>query len=114
MTRFIHWRKMTWAIAAWSVAMLAWMIGVLVTGGAADCGTDFGSSSTFLTKQACIDASSGHLWKAFALIPSLWLLGLVALSVTWFMTRPLWRHGHGFRFRRLRSVETPWIERNVR
>jgi hypothetical protein len=27
MTRFLHWRKMTWAILLWSVAMTAWMIG---------------------------------------------------------------------------------------
>jgi hypothetical protein len=27
MTRFLHWRKMTWAILLGSVAMAAWMIG---------------------------------------------------------------------------------------
>ena len=30
-------------------------------------------------------------------------LGVVALCVTWFQSRPLWRVGHGARFRRLRS-----------
>jgi len=29
MTNFLHWRKMTWALLAWSAAMTAW----LVTGG---------------------------------------------------------------------------------
>jgi hypothetical protein len=24
MTNFLHWRKMTWALLAWSAAMLAW------------------------------------------------------------------------------------------
>jgi hypothetical protein len=71
MTRFLHWRKMTWAILLWSVAMTAW----LIAGGAA--------------------------------VPSflLWSFGTVVLTVVWFVTRPLWRHGHGFRFRRLRSPD---------
>jgi hypothetical protein len=35
-------------------------------------------------------------------------LGLVVLSVIWFMTRPLWLQGHGPRLRRMRSVEIPF------
>jgi hypothetical protein len=26
MTKFLHWRKMTWAIVFWSVAMIVWVI----------------------------------------------------------------------------------------
>jgi hypothetical protein len=26
MTRFLYWRKMTWAILVWSVAVIVWMI----------------------------------------------------------------------------------------
>jgi len=26
MTRFLHWRKMTWAILLWSVAATGWLI----------------------------------------------------------------------------------------
>ncbi len=26
MTRFLHWRKMTWAILFWSAAMIVWVI----------------------------------------------------------------------------------------
>ena len=72
MTRFLHWRKMTWAILLWSVAMTAWVIagGAVVT--------------NFL----------------------LWSFGFALLSLIWFMSRPLWRHGHGLRFRRLRSPDT--------
>lgn len=107
MTRFRHWRKMTWAIAVWSGGMLTWLIWALLAGsGAANCSADFGATSAFLTKQECLDASSGGLSSSLALIPSLWLLGFVVLCVTWFMTRPLWRQGHGIRLRRLRSVET--------
>jgi hypothetical protein len=35
-------------------------------------------------------------------------LGLVILSVIWFVTMPLWRQGHGLRLRRMRSVEVPF------
>jgi hypothetical protein len=71
MTRFLHWRKMTWAIVLWSVATTAW----LIAGG--------------------------------AVIPSflLWSFGAIVLTLVWFITRPLWRHGHGVRIRRLRSAD---------
>ena len=69
MTRFLRWRKMTWAILLGSVAMLAWMIG----GG------------------------------TVVPILALWSAGLLVLTVVWFMSRPLWRHGHGARIRRLRA-----------
>ena len=69
MTRFVHWRKMTWVILFWGVAMTAWLI------------------------------ASG------AVVPSLlmWSFGTVLLTMLWFLTRPLWRQGRGFRIRRLRS-----------
>lgn len=72
MTRFLHWRKMTWAILLWSVAMTAW----LIAGGAV--------VTSFL----------------------LWSFGTVLLTVVWFVSRPVWRQGHGLRFRRLRSPDT--------
>jgi hypothetical protein len=69
MTRFLHWRKMTWAILLGSTLMIAWMIG----GG------------------------------GLVLISALWAVGLVVMTVLWFMSRPLWRQGHGMRLRRLSS-----------
>jgi hypothetical protein len=72
MTRFLRWRKMTWAILLGSMAMIAWMIG----GG------------------------------TVVLISALWSVGAVVLIIVWFMSRPLWRQGHGARIRRLRSPET--------
>jgi uncharacterized membrane protein YdjX (TVP38/TMEM64 family) len=69
MTRFLRWRKMTWAILLGSAAMTAWMIG----GG------------------------------AVVTISVLWSFGIVVLTIVWFMSRPLWRQGHGARIRRLRS-----------
>jgi hypothetical protein len=41
----------------------------------------------------------------FVLISALWLAGLLVMTVVWFMSRPLWRQGHGARVRRLRSPE---------
>jgi hypothetical protein len=36
---------------------------------------------------------------------AVWSAGLVVMTVAWFMSRPLWRQGHGARVRRLRSPE---------
>jgi hypothetical protein len=47
MTKFLHWRKMTWALLLWSAAMVTWLVvgdsgaalvGVLWLGGAAGLG----------------------------------------------------------------------------
>jgi hypothetical protein len=73
MTRFLHWRKMTWLLLVWTLATAA----VVLT---------FGPAIAFFV----------------------WSLGFASLSVLWFMTRPLWRRGHGARLRRLRSVEIPF------
>jgi hypothetical protein len=70
MTRFLQWRKMTWVLLIWTVAMA---VGVLTLG------------------------------PAIGLF--VWSLGFASLSVLWFMTRPLWRRGHGARFRRLEPVK---------
>jgi hypothetical protein len=69
MKRFLHWRKMTWAILLGCVAMVV----VVVSAGFAP------------------------------LVIVLTALGVVALCVTWFQSRPLWRVGRGMRLRRLRS-----------
>lgn len=37
-----------------------------------------------------------------------WALGLTALTAIWFMSRPLWRMGHGARFRRLQPAVIPF------
>jgi O-antigen/teichoic acid export membrane protein len=73
MTRFIHWRRMTWAMVAFAAGMTVWLL-----------------------------TSSG---ATVALVIS--LVGFVLLSVVWFGTRPLWRQGHGVRFRRLQTPSAP-------
>ena len=35
-------------------------------------------------------------------------LGLIVLTVMWFMTRPLWRSGHGASWRPARAVDVPF------
>ena len=44
----------------------------------------------------------------FVLALATGVLGLIALSATWWLTRPLWRQGHGARFRPMRSVKIPF------
>jgi predicted PurR-regulated permease PerM len=73
MTRFLKWRKMTWALLLWGALIGIWMV-----------------SGTFV----------------LALMAG--VLGLIVLSAIWWLTRPLWRQGHGARFRRMRSAEIPF------
>jgi hypothetical protein len=35
-------------------------------------------------------------------------IGLIVLGFIWYMTRPLWRVGHGARFRQMRSADIPF------
>jgi hypothetical protein len=70
MKRFLHWRKMTWAILLGCVAMVVGIVGA-------------GFSPLVIVLSA---------------------LGVIALCVTWFQSRPLWRVGHGARLRPLRST----------
>jgi hypothetical protein len=114
MTRFLHWRKMTWAIVLWNVGLFTWIaVGATSSNATADCATDFGATSGFLTQQDCLSASTGSTRLAFVLTFGLWLIGFAVLSFIWFETRALWRQGHGFRFHRLRAVEIPWKHPHV-
>ena len=36
------------------------------------------------------------------------VVGLIVLGILWFMTRPLWRSGHGASFRQVRAVDAPF------
>lgn len=76
-----HWRKMTWAIIAWSALMLIWII---VGTNAADCGSKTGAQ-----KSGC-EAGAGI---GIAGLMFLWFIGFVVLALIWFMTRPRDRGG---------------------
>ena len=112
MKRFLHWRKMTWVIAAWSVGMLAWLVTMVATARdvTADCAFDSaGVATNALTNRECLDAAGMGTGGSVMLISGLWILGVVGLTVIWLLTRPLWRQGHGARLRRLRPEQMPWI-----
>jgi hypothetical protein len=85
MTRFLHWRKMTWTFAVLSALMAGWLV-----------------TSVFISSHA----ASGIMNAGVAWIVALWLVGVGLLGVVWYATRPLWRQGHGARFRRLGSPLT--------
>ena len=106
MTRFLHWRKMTWAIALWSGGVLGWLLFVVLrpSDGAAGCVTDSaGVAMNAVTRQNCLD-TAGQSGLELVVLVGLWLFGVAVLSVIWFETRPLWRKGYGARIRRLRAV----------
>ena len=105
MTRFLKWRKMTWALIAWNAAMSAWVVGIVAAGtGTSGCSVDStGAAASSLTRQDCLDSAARGF--GIPLVALLWGFGLALLIVVWFSTRPLWRQGHGARLRRLRADE---------
>lgn len=76
-----HWRKMTWALVAWNVLMLVWIIAGAssASGQPSDCGV--------LDAQTCNDASDAGAAIGVGLLVVLWFMGFMALSAVWFMTR---------------------------
>ncbi len=113
MTRFLHWRKMTWAIVLWTGAVAALLIRSALST-APECANTGGASSEFLTRQECISASGAGLEVlGVVLITGGWFLGLAVLTAFWFFTRPIWRQGHGLRLRRLRSADVGWVPRDL-
>ena len=115
MTRFLHWRKMTWAIVVWSGVAVSWLVvsAVAGRGTAAGCAVDSaGLATSALTKQECIEAAAGGL--RLVAVPLVWLIGVAVLSFLWFETRALWRQGRGFRLRRMRADELVFVPRPIR
>jgi hypothetical protein len=53
-------------------------------------------------------AMTAWLIVSSAVVPRLlmWSFGTVLLTLLWFVTRPLWRQGHGLRIGRLRSPDS--------
>ena len=45
------------------------------------------------------------LASGFSAVILLWAVGVVALALVWWSTRPLWRQGHGARLHRVRAEE---------
>jgi hypothetical protein len=108
MTRFLHWRKMTWTLALWSGLMAAWLVttAFVNSDAAATCANDPEVGSGALEQQDCITAAGTGIDVGAPWIVALWLVGGGLLGILWFTSRPLWRQGHGMRLRRLASPLT--------
>jgi hypothetical protein len=85
-----HWRKMTWAILAWTALIVIWMVagGSSASSTASDCATDPSVTSGILTKQECIDASNVGTGLGVLFVGFIGFVGFVALALVWFMTKP--------------------------
>jgi hypothetical protein len=109
MTRFLHWRKMTWALLLWTAAMGVFAVRA-ARATAPECGA-YGLKSKYFTREECLAATSAGI--GVVPVTLIWVLGLAVLGALWFITRPLWRQGHGVRVRRLRSGVMGWQPRDL-
>lgn len=71
------WRKMTWAIIAWTVLIGAWLASY--AGAVGDIETNSAAERT----GVAIGAGIGTTF-----IFMIWFIGFVVLAIIWFMTRP--------------------------
>lgn len=110
MKRFLHWRKMTWAIALWIGVIVVWGIHAATTSSTvvADCTGDAAVRAGDLSQQECVFQATIGVEFGVLLIGITGLIGLLVLGVLWFTSRPLWRQGYGARLRRLSPTTTPW------
>lgn len=109
MKRFLQWRKMTWAIVLWIVAMLGWAVHAASTSSTvvADCTADAAVRAGDVSQQDCVSQASIGIEFGVVTIAIVGLVGLVVLGATWFTSRPLWRQGYGARLHRLRLKAGP-------
>ena len=97
-----HWRKTTWAFGAWGGLMITWLVASVLTrtdAGAA-CAKKFDVTSGSQSQADCVYAAEAIGGFDPLIVVGIALLGLLVLSLVRFMTRPLWRQGHGASFRR--------------
>lgn len=71
------WRKMTWALWAWSALIIIWMIGGAES---SDCDEE--------TTQALREACEAGTGIGVALIALIGFFGFAFLFMIWYMTRP--------------------------
>ena len=97
-----RWRKTTWAFGVWIALTGAWFAVSLLTrpdSGAA-CAKDPDVVAGTQATGDCADALNAVGGFDPAIVAAIAVLGLMVLTVLRFMTRPLWRQGHGASFRR--------------
>jgi hypothetical protein len=102
LTDIRHWRKTTWAFAGWGGLMLAWL-GVSLftrTDTGAACSSNADVMSGAQAKRDCVEAANAVGGFDPLMVVAIAVAGLLVLTAVRFMTRPLWRQGHGASFRR--------------
>jgi hypothetical protein len=97
-----RWRKTTWAFAVWLAVTGVWFAVSLLTRSdtGAACAKDPDVVSGSQSTGDCADALSAVGGFDPAIVAAIAVLGVMVLTVVRFMTRPLWRQGHGASFRR--------------
>lgn len=97
-----HWRKTTWALGAWVGLMITWLVVSVLTrtdAGAA-CAKKFDVTSGSQSQADCVYAAEAIGGFDPLIVVGIAIVGLAVLTLVRFMTRPLWRQGHGASFRR--------------
>jgi hypothetical protein len=99
---FRHWRKTTWAFAAWTGAMVTWLVvsAFTRTDNGAACASNADVISGSQAKRDCVDAANAVGGFDPLTVVGIGVAGLLLLTAVRFMTRPLWRQGHGASLRR--------------
>lgn len=78
-----HWRKMTWAVLAWNVLMLVWII----AGAASASHNPQCAHTATLGAHACQSATDVGASIGVGLLVGLWVVGDLILGVLWMVTR---------------------------
>jgi hypothetical protein len=97
-----RWRKTTWAFAAWGGVTIAWLVVVALsrTDNGAACASNPDVVSGSQAKRDCIEAANAVGGFDPVFVVGVGVAGLLVLTAVRFLTRPLWRQGHGVSFRR--------------
>lgn len=77
------WRKTTWTLASWNVLMILWLATAVGGVGPFSCAGETGAALAVCEAGVSIGRTLG---LNFVLI--VWLIGLVAIGLTWVATRP--------------------------
>ena len=77
-----HWRRMTWAIWAWSAVCLIWLVVGMVSVSNAH------PSCNGLSTSTCQAATAVGAGIGATFIVIVWFFVFLVLSIIWFMTRP--------------------------
>ena len=73
------WRKMTWVVLLWNLAMIVWIIGGLAS-------AHNGQNCQGLSSQVCNDAANVGAGLGVALIVMVWIAGDIILGILWLVT----------------------------